>query len=211
MPVLPRDVRLRIADLARILDGRNRDKLYDVIQLPVQLIWELDRRCTGTKAQKALIRAADAARAFHEAVADLSPDDREWVEELRAKVPQYEKCLPVLARSVEAAAGLFSVAVNKAPPQAKSGRGRRPGDVEHFSFRQFVIYLRVVTEAWCGGTLTLDKNYQKGTLIEAIRILEPYLPVGVVPRSLPLQAIQRDKDNPGSFTTVADIRFFRAK
>ena len=65
-------MRLRVADLAGILDGKDREEFCDVIQLPVQLIWELDRRCTGTKAQKALIRAAEAARALHEAFANLS-------------------------------------------------------------------------------------------------------------------------------------------
>jgi hypothetical protein len=204
------DVRLRVADLARILDGKDREEFCDVIQLPVQLIWKLDRRSTGTEAQKALICAADAARALHEAFANLSPEDREWVERTWAKVPLYEKWLPELPRSVEAMAHLFSIAVNKAPPQGKSGpqkRGRRGGDVEHFSFRQFVVYLRVVTEDWCGGTLTIDKNYGTGTLIEAIRVLRPYLPVGVVPNPLPLQIIQRDKDNPGHYMGFPDINF----
>ena len=129
-------------------------------------------------------------------------------------MPLYEKWLPVLPRSVEAIADLFSVAVNKAPPQGKSGpqkRGRRAGDVEHYSFRQFVFYLRVVTEEWCGGTLTADKDYEKGTLVEAIRILRPYLPVGVVPNPLPLQKIKRDKENPGSYRGFPEISFFRAK
>ena len=36
-PVLPIDVRLRVADLAGILDGKDREEFCDVIQLPVQL------------------------------------------------------------------------------------------------------------------------------------------------------------------------------
>jgi hypothetical protein len=206
-------VRLRVAALACV-PNKNRRDFCDVIQLPLLLIWELDRRASGTRAQEALIRAAEAARALHEAFANLSPDDRAWIEETWAKVPLYGKWLPVLPKSVDALADLFSVAVNKAPPQGKSApqkRGRRSGDVKDLSFRQFVHFLLVVTEECCGGTLTLDKNYEKGTLIEAIRILSPYLPVGVVPNPLPLQKIQRDKDNPGHYRGFPDINFFRAK
>jgi hypothetical protein len=50
-PVLPMKVRLRVADLARVSD-EDREEFCDVIQLPVQLIWELNRRATGTEAQK---------------------------------------------------------------------------------------------------------------------------------------------------------------
>jgi hypothetical protein len=131
-----------------------------------------------------------------------------------AKSPLYEKWLPVLPRSVEALAHLFSIAVNKAPPQGKSGpqkRGRRSGDVKDLSFRQFVHYLLVVTEDWCGGTLKLDKNYETGSLIEAIDVLSPYLPKLVVPTPLPLETIQRVKANPGHYSGFADINFFRAK
>jgi hypothetical protein len=208
MPVLPVNVRLSIAELARIPDN-DRAAFCDVIQLPVQLIWELDRRATGTKAQKALIRAAEAARALHEALANLSLDDRGWVEETWAKWPLYEKWLPALPRSVEALAHLFSVA-----PQGKSGpqkRGRRSGDVKDLSFRQFVHYLLVVTEEWCGGTLTFDKNYESGTLIEAIKILTPYLPTLTVPTPLPLETIQRVKSNSGHHAGFPDINFFRAE
>jgi hypothetical protein len=104
--------------------------------------------------------------------------------------------------------------VNRAPPHGKSGphqRGRRTGDVKDLSFRQFVHYLLVVTEQWCGGTLTLDKNYEKGTLIEAIEVLRPYLPELAVPSPLPLETIQRVKANPGHYAGFPDINFFRAK
>ena len=180
---LPVNVRQRVADLARV-PNEDREEFCDVIQLPVQLIWELDRRATGTKAQEALIRATEAARALHEAFDNLTPEDRQWVERTWAKWPLYEKWLPALPRSIEALAHLFSVAVNKAPQQGSPGphrRGRRSGDVKDLSFRQFVHYLLAVTEDWCGGTLTLDKNYKSGTLIEVIELLRPYLPELVVP------------------------------
>ena len=126
----------------------------------------------------------------------------------------YEKWLPALPRSIEALAHLFSIAVNKAPPQRTSGpqkRGRRTGDVKDLSFRQFVHYLLVVTEEWCGGDLTFDRNYESGTLIEAIKILGPYLPNGVVPTRLRLPTIERVKNKPGHYTGFPDINFFRVK
>jgi hypothetical protein len=212
-PILPKNVRQLVADVAKV-PKKNRKDFDDLIRLPVQMIWELDRRATGTKAQKALFRAAEAARALHEAFANLSPDDRKWVDELWGKWPQYEKWLPALPRSVEALAHLFSLAVNKALPQGSTAhqkRGRRSGDVKDLSFREFVHYLLVVAEEWCGGNLTFDKNYESGTLIKAIEILSPYLPAGLVPDPLPFQTIQRVKTDRGHYAGFADITFFRGQ
>jgi hypothetical protein len=212
-PVLPMKVRLRVAALA-LVPKENQKLFCDAIQLPLQLVWELDRRATGTKAQSALIRASEAARALNQAFKKLEPDDREWVEGIWAKWPLYEKWLPVLPRSVEAIEHLFSIAVNRAPSQSKLGphkRGRRKGDVKDLSFRQFVHYLLVVTEEWCGGKLPLDRIYESGALIDAIKILGKYLPKGVVRYPLPFNTIERVKNNPGHYTGFPDIDFFRIK
>ena len=71
--------------------------------------------------------------------------------------------------------------------------GRRSGTVKNWIFQNFVRDLLIsATEA--SGRLTLEKNIGRGTLIEAIKILEPYLPTSLVPRPLPVSTLQRIKD-----------------
>ena len=210
--VLPMDVRRRLADLARVPD-QERENFYNVIQLPVRLVREVDRREVGTKAGRALARAAASARALQEAFHDLNSADYEWVEKLWSKTPRDKKWLLALPRTIDALANLFSIAVGKSPPQVRSGpsqRGRRKGDVKDLAFREFVHYLLIVTEEWCGGVLTFDKNYESGTLVDAIEILRRYLPNGVVPRPLPFMTIERVKRRPGHYSGLPEIDFFRA-
>jgi hypothetical protein len=44
-----------------------------------------------------------------------------------------------------------------------------------------------------GGSLTLDKNTRKGTLVEALNLLRPYLPPDFVPNVLPVTTLARLK------------------
>jgi hypothetical protein len=76
-------------------------------------------------------------------------------------------------------------------PQALR-RGRRPGTVKNRTFQSFVRGLFLAAER-TGGRYTLEKNIGKGTVIEAIDILAPYLPDGFVPKNLPLSTLQRIK------------------
>lgn len=210
---LPTPVRLHLADLASVPDER-REEFYDVIQMPVRLVWELDRRALGTEPRKPLLRAAAAARALHEAFNELDQDDREWIEKLRTKSPQFRTALPALPRTVDTLAHLLSISVGKALPQVRGGasqRGRRRGDIKDLAFRQFVHFLLLVTEQWCGGDLTFDKNYEKGSLLEALKVLRKYLPQGVVPSHLPLMTIQRIKNNREHYTGWPEIEFWRAE
>jgi hypothetical protein len=208
-PVLPMDVRRQLADLARVPE-QNREEFYDVIQMPVRLVWLADRRSLGTKAGAALVRAADAARTLHEAFDNLNLDDREWVENLWAKMP-YKYWLSGLPRTVYGLSDLFSIAAGRArfqSPGDPNQRGTKKGTVKDLGFLEFVHYLLVVTEAWCGGKLTLHKHYQNGTLIDAINVLSPHLPNGVVPTPLPLGTIQKVKSNPGLFTGYPTTDFY---
>jgi hypothetical protein len=76
-------------------------------------------------------------------------------------------------------------------PQAHR-RGRRPGTVKNPAFQSFVRGLFLAAER-AGGRYTLEKNIGKGTGIEAIHILVPYLPDGFVPKNLPISTLQRIK------------------
>jgi hypothetical protein len=212
---LPDAVRKAVADLAKV-PPENRDEFYDVIQLPIRLIWETDRRANGIAAGKALNKAAKAAREFAQAVNHMSEEDHEWVKQLWTKAPLYRRAIPHLEGTASALAQLFSLAVGKAPLQDWSGtprgRGRRPGDIKNLAFQEFVHHLVLVTEEWSGGQLTFDKNYkERSTLLKAIKILGDFLPPGVVPTHLPLSTIQRIKTDPGRYTGLPDIDFFRPK
>jgi hypothetical protein len=76
-------------------------------------------------------------------------------------------------------------------PQAHR-RGRPRGTVKNRAFQVFVrgLFLAAVR---AGGRYTLEKNIQKGTVIEAIDILAPYLPDGFVPKNLSFSTLQRIK------------------
>lgn len=61
-------------------------------------------------------------------------------------------------------------------------RGRPPGrDLFNRSLPLFVLRLLWDVRA-AGGKLTFDKNQHKGTLVEALKLLRPYLPPGFVPK-----------------------------
>ena len=76
-------------------------------------------------------------------------------------------------------------------PQAHR-RGRRRGTIKNPAFQHFVRGLFLAAER-AGGRYTLEKNIGKGTVIEAIDILAPYLPRGFVPRNLPFSTMQKIK------------------
>jgi hypothetical protein len=211
-PVLPNEVALEVANIARV-PAKERESFCDLVQLPVRLVWERDRRALGTKAGSGLVRAAQAARTLDEAFGDLSPNDREWIERLWARTPEYKKWILELPRTINRLAHLFSIAAGMAPPlgPAETSRpspiGRRPGTIKDMAFREFVRLL-LVAAAESGGRLALDKNRGTGSLIEAIEMLAPYLPNGVVPKPLSPSTLQRIKTNRNYYTGFYDIDIF---
>ena len=74
--------------------------------------------------------------------------------------------------------------------RSPSRRGRRRETGSHPIFQDFVFELLNVAGSF-GGGFSFDKNYETGTLLEAIEVLKPYLPPGVVPKVIPLPTIQR--------------------
>jgi hypothetical protein len=206
------EVILEVARLARV-PAERKDEFCDLLQLVRRSVCELVRR---TKPGKALVSAADAARALHEAFDRLNPDDRKWVEQLLAKTPRYNQWVSDLPGSVTALSDLFSIAVRKAPlwnfdgPSGPDARGRRRGDVKDLAFRHLVRRLLLVAEEWCGGKFTFNKNYeQKSTLTQALKILRDYFPKGVVPKALPSKTIENIKEHSVNHKDFPDIDLFR--
>jgi hypothetical protein len=209
VPMVPMDVRLRVADLANVpID--ECELFCDYIQMPVNLIWEAHVTDVGP----ALAQTAAAARALQEAFDNLNINDRERVEDLWDKMP-YKYLISGLSNAVHGLSDLFSIAAGQARLRSTAPRGhrrgRRSGTVSNLAFREFVHWLLVIVTE-CGGTLRFDKNYpDKGNLVKALKVFRPYLPAGVLPIPLPLGTIQRIIDNPGQYVGYPAIQFFRAK
>lgn len=73
------------------------------------------------------------------------------------------------------------------PPRARPrGRPRRGSLL--YSLQLFTLDLLWDVRA-AGGRLTLDKNMARGTLLEALNLLRPYLPPRFVPIELPLSTL----------------------
>jgi hypothetical protein len=68
--------------------------------------------------------------------------------------------------------------------------GRPAGAVQNSASQDFVRKL-LECAILNGGALTLEKNNSKGSLIEALALLAPYLPEGVDPEKLSASTLQR--------------------
>ncbi len=209
-PELPRDVAMQVAELARV-SVQECEPFCDSVCDSVQMVWKRDRRAELSQPGEALKRGAQAARTLNQAFGSLNKADRKWVEKLLnqepswsqerliGRVPDYEP-LRELSITVWLLACLFSNATGEVSPLlAGTARlpvkpGREKGTVKDVMFQNFVRDLLIAaTEA--GGILTLDKNryYKEGTLVEALDIICPYLPRGVIPYDLHLATLQRIK------------------
>lgn len=213
---LPEDVALRVAEAAGVPDNE-RESFWDLVRFAVRLAWERDRRAIGGNAGAALIGAADAARALHEALDHLEPADREWLERLWTRTPLYKQWLRELPETVFQLVHLLSVAAGRAPPpgpgetSAPDKRGRRKGSVKDVMLLDFVRLLLLAT-ATSKGDLTVEDESNTGTLMDTLQILREYLPVGLVPLAPPAGTLQRIKANIKAdhvyYTPLYDIDIF---
>jgi hypothetical protein len=201
---VPTEVGLRLGVLAGV-PAEQRQSFCDLLNWVVGLVWQRDRRAYGGKPGAALTRAAEAARTLHEALDNLEPDDRAWLEKLWLRTPEYTERLPDVPETAFQLAHLLSVAVGKAPPPTRGQTsrprgGRRKGSVKDVFFLDFVRLLFVIAND-TGGDLAIENECGTGTMIQALKILRPYLPKGVVPIVPPAGTLQRLKANPFDYYT----------
>jgi hypothetical protein len=195
-PALPEDVAMQVAELAQVPVGEI-PLFCDAICATVQRVWETDRRAVSSRPGRALLRAAEAARTFNEAICSLNKDDREWVERLMAR-PEYQDLPRDFIVTVSQIDDLFSTAVGSSiPPMPgtaalREKRGRPKGSFKDRMFEVFIRHILLFTDE-NGGELTFDKNFHKGTLVDVLNILRPRLPRGIVPNALPYGTIQKIK------------------
>jgi hypothetical protein len=81
-PVLPKEVALEVADLARVRTEEEREQFCDLVCGTVQIVWEWDRRALSSTPGQALLDAAEAALILHQQLGNLNENDRAWVERL---------------------------------------------------------------------------------------------------------------------------------
>ena len=196
---LPKAVALQVADIACVPVEEREPFFCDCICGAVKMVWDRDRRATTSSSGPALLQAAKAARNLYEAVCNLNKEDRDWVEKLLAQEPSnFQEQLRNFPHAAWLLAFLFSNAIGRSIPLISANSGssgklrRRPGTVNDMTFQVFVRHLLLIaTEA--GGEFTLDKNSNKGTLIDTLNILRPHLPKGLVPNVLPVGTLQKIK------------------
>ena len=197
-PQLPWEVALKIADLAGILTAE-RERCADSLRGLVWAKYGLDSRSLSTKLTPALTQAVDAARALQVAVCNLSNHDREWLQRFAYyDGPHVQELVRTLPTTISRLATLLGTAIGRYSPSVHivaagpKKRGRKHGTSNDPTFHRIVDDLLLCVSAF-GGEFTLDKNFNKGTLIESLNILRPYFPRGVIPNVLPLGTIQKIK------------------
>jgi len=209
---LPPDEALRLADLARV-PPEEHELFFELIDMTIALVWMRDRRALGTRIGPALDGVAKAARVLQQRFGQLDPINRRWVERLWRRTYLYNNWLPDVPETVFRLSHLFSSAAGMSPPRStsearprhqKSNRQRTRKDV---IFRDFVRRLRSIAGE-CGGKLSLDHEHEGGSLLDAISILSPHLPKGVVPKKVSPKALKKIIATKSFNAPSAEIDFF---
>jgi hypothetical protein len=207
--VLTKEVALQVAELARV-PCENQDQFCDLLYGTVQKVWDW---ASGAEPGQALVDAANAARILDKQLGKLNKSDRLWVERLvaqtipdentrewfernhghRIDLPWYDGGLAGLQQTAYRLAHLFSIAVNKSAPK---GPGKSSADrnrtVKDVISQNFVRDLLIDADQ-TGGTLSLQRNAETGSLIDAIECLTKHLPEGVNAGNLSKMTLQRIK------------------
>jgi hypothetical protein len=174
------DVLRQLAELARVPKEKRVEFCRQVSNL-ISDMWTYDadrRALLVAKQNKSLSRAIAALQAARQAVAEL---DEELREAARGPIVEIELGITTFLACMREESG---------PARRRAdGRGRRPGRV-NWMFAAFVVKLRRAARA-ADGRLGLQKNIEKGPLLEAIKILAPHLPDGFVPKPMSTSTLQR--------------------
>lgn len=104
---------------------------------------------------------------------------------------------PSYVRAVGELAEYSQMALSQKPQRSRRRRGRPAGHgllnpYSPGSFNCFVLRLLWDAQA-SGGVLSLDKNFGKGTLVDALNLLRPHLPPKLIPKALPLSTLAKIK------------------
>ena len=198
---LLRNALKEVATLARVPD-QEREQFRGWMSENVQAAWKWHCRA-ASKPDRALTKAAQAARTLNEAVCSLSKKQRKRLDKLIAqdmRLYDEQRLFETVAlhQTVFLLDYLFSTVSGKSPPlmagiaQLPRGQGRKKHAVGSPIFDDFVFRL-LVCVAEAGGELTLNPNDEKGTLLDALEALRPHLPSGLIRNALPCGTLQKIK------------------
>jgi hypothetical protein len=110
---------------------------------------------------------------------------------------------PLLSYDVQQTVSLLSDALQWAIGEAadpygpdffierKHQRGRPAGTIKYWPLRAFVEELYEATLSFRGKLSFSPKNGASGSLVRALRLIEPSLPNGFLPKVLPAKSIER--------------------
>jgi hypothetical protein len=176
----------QFAEIARLPD---RDPfLWVAIRHTLIYAWEANKSRKALISNKPLSRVVEALKSAQQALVDL---DQEQRNALKRPIHIVENGINELLDSVFGRGQPGLDPIEPSQPRANQ-RGRRPGAVKNPAFQNFVRGLLHAAEVF-DGKLTLEKNIEKGTLVEAINLFAPHLPVGFVPEHLSFSTLQRIK------------------
>jgi hypothetical protein len=209
-PPLPQVDALQLATLARV-PPEQHESFFDLVHWTISLVWMRDRRAIGVDAAQ-LERIAEAARTLHQEFGRLDPLGTKWVERLWRRTPWYNEWLRDVPVTVFRLAHLFSSTAGMSPPRPqgvappKHQKSIRDKTRAGVMFLDFARRLKMVASE-SGGKLGLDPANRRGTLVDAVDLLKPHLPVGVVPDKFPFFAFKNTKGATLALP-IAEIDFY---
>jgi hypothetical protein len=184
------DMPLQLAELARVPEEKRERFLLALFSAVID-VWEHDssrNMVAALKENEALSRATGVLRVARQALADLDDEYKKLRPRGLAEASVLGRLQEVTSEIEQGMVSFFTLMAEEiAPPRPRvHRRGRRPGTLENPRLRHFLRELRRAANAH-GGRLGLQKNLEKGTLLEAIEIVAPHLPAGFVPSACRLQ------------------------
>jgi hypothetical protein len=186
-------------------DADDSGYFYNAVYEMVEDIWKQDWRAEEWQPSEALRTAQSAAQKLNEALGSLENDDQRRLMRLLDHKPLFsphENQWVELTLMVNSLAALFALSVGTSGPSSMPGTdrlpvgaGRRRGTSNNPAFQRLIEYLRMLA-SWAGGEFRLDKNYpERSNLIEALDLLRPHLPDGLIPET----------DEKTSYSTVQNL------
>jgi hypothetical protein len=178
---MPFGIMESLAVLARVPERPRERRWFRRVVLDVLFdIWEMQEDVDESvilREDKSFSTAVDILKSARQAIAKLGKSFRAayW--------------MPIL--NVEDSIDRFLEIVGEAEPIRPRRRGRPKGKVKNRASHEFALRL-LKCASLAGGNLSLEKNIPQGTLIEAIKLLRPYLPHGFTDKLSP-STLQRIK------------------
>jgi hypothetical protein len=187
-----------LADLAKVSEDEHELFVTEVHET-VDLAWErhdLVSSCPANKSIKALEKTAST---LYKSLRTLSKSERKFLGRVVEDSPfVFDKLSGegTLLGATYQIAHLFSMLTGKPPPpyphlpQRPTKRGKPSGSVDNWILQDFVFDL-ILCARVAGGRLPVDAKLQKGPLISAMGLLNPYLPVALVRKPLSAATLRR--------------------